>query len=865
MNPKVESRTRTNSTTATSMRQTKRSLKRAVCAVGMSAHTLVGFLCLILLSPSAYAQYSSGVDGTVLDSSGAVIAGATIQLTNVDLGVSKIAKNDNAGYFRIDSIAAGSYKLTISAPSFKTWTQTGLVLEVGQIRTVAPQLEPGTANTVVTVSALQAAVNLTNARTDAVIGEQTVVEVPLVGQNVYALAALAPGVTGPGLSSGDNFNNQYGIQINAAGQRQESNSFMIDGAFVDTPSLGGEASVSPNPEIVQSVQVTTNDFDAEKGRTSGAITEVFTKSGTNNFHGTGDYFFLDDRLTSRSEFESTVPAYTRQEMGATLGGPIFKNKLFGFGAIDVLRSSTINSSVTTVETQDFANYVESNFNTIGSGYFKLAPPQSYATTGVETVAQYEALYPGYFPPPPNIPANLPAIGTINYSQSAPRNGDQWSFRIDEYYGQHDRFYGTVARTAVNSAPAGVRINLANDVQQDTTLVNLGWTHTFSSHLLNEAGISFVRPSENEPPLSSAQVNGFPDVSVEGVNISGPYSGAWAQKTLGFRDTLTDTIKSHVLKVGLYLESAGHDYDPIPAREDYSFNNLLDFIQDKPTTEQGLPINLTTDQAVTPVEGYIESYYSFFVQDDWKVRRNLTINAGIRYDSGGHLGEILSPPFSLFNFGSGTTREGQIGNGSVSLLPKGDDNQLNHIIWQISPRVGFSWDIFGDGRTALRGGFGLFSDRLPYRNTTGLVEGNLPVTYTPSLSVYSGQTPVMNTCTETGYFVSCPLLIPSNIVFNSHGGIVGQRASIGGWDPNTKLGQIENWTLSVQRQLSNDTTVQLNYSGLASHNLPITTDINRFNDDLIINKGSLARLNPSFGSINYETTDGNSAGTMALLC
>jgi hypothetical protein len=306
-----------------------------------------------------------------------------------------------------------------------------------------------------------------------------------------------------------------------------------------------------------------------------------------------------------------------------------------------------------------------------------------------------------------------------------------------------------------------------------------------------------------------------------------------------------------------MENVRED-DTIAPREDYTFNNLLDFIQDKPTFEQGQPINLTNDTAVTPLEQYRELYTGLFVQDDWKVRRNLTINAGLRFDTQGHLVEILNPPYAPFNFGSGATEDEQVANGSVSLPPKGDFNAINHNVWWLNPRVGFSWDIFGDGRTALRGGFGMFADVMNNRNITQYILGNLPVTYTPSLSVYSGQTPVMNVCTEKGYFVTCPLLIPNNIQFNSAGGIIGQRANLGGIAPNSTMGQIDNFTLSIERQLSNNMTAQLNYSGMASHHLPITEDINRFNGDLVTNKGVLTRLNPSFGSITYQSTDGNSA-------
>jgi hypothetical protein len=818
---------------------------------------LFALLCLALTSRPVLAQYSSGVDGTVHDSSGAIIAGATVELTDLNLGVSKTAKSNDAGYFRIDSIAASSYRVEISAPSFKSWVESGLTLQVGEVRTIAPVLELGAVNTTVNVSAAEAALDLASASTAAVVTRDTVTQTPLVGQNVYGLAALAPGVTGPGLTSGDNFNNQYGIQINAAGQRQESNSFMIDGAYVDTPSLGGEASVSPNPEIIQSLQINTNEFDASKGRTSGANVQLFTNSGTNTFHGTGDYFFLNDSLTAKTQFESTVPAFTRQEGGATLGGPIIKNKLFAFGAIDVLRSSSAFSEAATVETQDFETYVQNNFgDTLAAQILKLAPPQSYAASDILTVAQVEQQNPGYYPPP-NIPATLPALGNINVSYSAPRNAYQWSFRVDDYIGDKDRIYGTALRTSVTTSNLGVRPALNSGYPNGATFVNIGWTHTLSARFLNETGVSYVRPSSKiELPSTVA---GLPDFSVVGFSAPGNASiGIWAQNTIGWREIFTATVKSHELKVGAYVEDI-RENDTIPFRPSYNFNNLLDYIQDKPVSESGVPINLKSLEAVTPLENYRQPYTGIFLQDNWKAKPNLTINAGIRYDSQGHLTEFINPPLSLFNLGSGSTLNEQIADGSVAPPAKGN-NALDHNVWAFSPRLGFSWDVSRKGRTAIRGGFGLFSDRMPYRNFTGLVEANLPLSYTPSLSVYSGNaTPAFSTCTAQGYTLNCPLLIPSNIQFDPHGGIVGQRANIGGFSPNSKMGQIENWTLSLEQQLSDSLVFELNYSGLASHHLPVTTDINRFNDDLIINNGTLTRLSPSFGSINYQTTNGNSSG------
>jgi len=299
--------------------------------------TRISILVMLVLSlrgSSAFAQfsspYSSGIEGTVVDPSGALIPGATVTITDTRLGVVKTTTTNQAGYFRIDTIAASTYTVQIQVTAFKTWVQKGLTLQVGEIRTLAPVLQVGAVSTNVTVTALQQSVDLVSAKTGATIAESTVSEIPLAGQNIFGLVALAPGITGAGggTTSYDNYTNEYAININAAGLRQEQNGYMIDGAYTDTPSRGGGTSISPNPEIVQSINVLTNNFDAAKGRNAGATVQVFTNSGSNQLHGTVDYYFLNNSLSARTEFESTVPTFKRSEYSATLGADYQEQAVF---------------------------------------------------------------------------------------------------------------------------------------------------------------------------------------------------------------------------------------------------------------------------------------------------------------------------------------------------------------------------------------------------------------------------------------------------------------------------------------------------------------------------------------------------------
>jgi hypothetical protein len=822
---------------------------------------IMAALLVSLGSVTAFAQFSSGVEGTAKDQSGAVLSGAKVTLTDTRLGVSKATTTNQNGYFRIDSIAASNYTLQVQVSGFKTYDQKDLILQAGEIRTITATLEVGSVSADVTVSAGSVALNTESATTGAIISEETVEQTPLPGQNVYGLSALTPGMTGSAVTSGDNYTNEYSININAAGLRQEQNGFQIDGAYTNTPSRGGGTSISPNPEIVASMDIRTNDFDAAKGRNGGATVDVYTKSGTNRFHGTLDYYFTNNSLTGLTHFESSVPTFQRNEMGATFGGPIIRDKFFIFGAIDVLRSSTTSAGQYTVETKDLESWVSTNLpNSVANQVLTAAPPQDFPTASIQTVAQLEASTPGYFAPPANIPANLDVVGLANISFSVPKNGYQWDVRGDYYPNKSDRFYVTTIRTYDTSAGATPRPTLNIPQSNSSDFVSVDWTHTFSSRLLNEGGANMIRPYGADLPTAT---EGIPYINVTGLQgFSNWGPGNFTQTTLGWRDVMTATIKTHTLKFGFdqFNIREADSQDGAFDRPTYNFNSLLDFIQDEAVSASATPVNLTTHLEAPYNRRYRALYTGIYIQDDWKVRPNLTVNAGVRYDSMANFFSILSPQLTNFTLGSGSGLDAQVADGTTGLAKS--SHVLDHNLWGINPRLGFSYQPFRSGRTAVRGGFGLFSDQPPYIHITDITSGNLPNFFTPSLSVQSGTTPNFQLCSApTGFTEQCPVVDTTNVVLNSSGGVVGQRANLGGYDPNYKLTQVEDWTLSIQQELPWHLAAELNYSGSAAHHLPVfNQDINRFAGDLIQNNGTLTRLNPNFGDINYATSNSNSIGS-----
>ncbi len=830
--------------------------------LGRFSLALLVFFTLLL---PAKAQFSSGLEGTIHDASGAVIPDAKVTLTDTRLGVVKTTTASSTGYFRIDSLSASSYKVEITAAGFDTYNEPNLVLQVGEIRTLSPAMKLGSASTEITVTATQASLNLAAATTGSIITEETIAITPLGGQNVYGLASLTPGITGSGTNSPDNYTNEYAININAAGLRQEENGYQIDGAYTDTPSRAGGTSISPNPEIVSSIDIRTNNFDAGKGRNGGATVDVFTKSGSNQFHGTGDYYFLNNDLVTRTVFQpTTVPTFRRQEMGITLGGPVIKNKFFLYGAIDVLRSSSVNANAYTVETQDFVNWATANQpNTVATGVLKAAPPLSYATSGIKTVADLtgpNSPSPSYYALPANLPADLPVLGTANISYSVPKNGYQWSLRGDNYIGKNDRIYGEFMRTYDTSVSATPRPGLNFDQQNSSDFANFDWTHTFSPKLLNEVGGNMIRPYGTDLPVDADAIPFINVTGLQGFANWGP--GNFTQTTVGWRDVLTLNVKTHTLRFGFQQDNVREADAQSGAfdRPTFNFNSILDFVQDKATSQSGTPVSLLTHAEAPYNRRYRALITGVFIQDDWKVTPRFTLNAGIRFDSMRNFFSVLTPQLTNFSFGSGATYFEQIANGTTGLQPS--SHVLDHDIYQVTPRVGFSYDVEGNGRTALRGGFGLFADQPPYIHITDITAGNLPNYYTPSISVYQGQpTPDFKLCdAPVGYTEVCPVVDTSNVVLNPSGGITGQRANLGGYSPNYKLTQVLNWSLSVQHQFSNTLIGEVNYSASTAHHLPVfNQDINRFAGDLIQNRGTLNRLNPNFGGVQYGTSDGNSVG------
>ncbi|WP_446742892.1 carboxypeptidase regulatory-like domain-containing protein [Silvibacterium acidisoli] len=834
----------------------------------------MSLLCLIAVFP-ALAQYSSGINGTAMDQSGAVIAGATATLTNQDTQVQQTVTANDQGFLQILHIQPGRYTISVSAPGFSTWQQKDIDIEGTDVRTVYPKLNVGSAQSTVEVTANNSAVETTSGTISRTLEQQTVQNAPLVGENLYAsVATLAPGVTGLGGSFGgasgsgsqgtNSFNAEPGFQIIGAGQRQEANEYQVDGTSVNGNSRDGITNLTPEPDSVAQMKISTDVFSADKGRQSGALIEVFTKPGTNQFHGTLSEFYTGSSLQARTEFQSQVPRYLRNDFGGSVGGPIIKDKTFFFGSLFWSKSQQGVTLTQPMETPEFVNYVETNYpNSLAAAFFKNAPSGGTPTSGFQTVAQIESLLQSPYPVP-DIPGNLVALGNVSINQSPINNGFQGHARIDHNFNNgNDKLFYSLFRNTTQGGVANPRPKLAYVSPNATWYHKIDYIHTFSPKLLNEVSMSYVRADGDQPAAPGdlpSLPNAYPSGLGGGFSSWGP--SGWVHNNWNWHDVLTYVHENHNIRVGIDVDRQ-QDLDNFTAgldRPSFNFANIVDFAVDHPITQSGPVVDVRNG-------GTAQSLYSRvlmlqvapYVQDDWKVTNKLTLNIGLRWDYFGHLGTVTygPNPIALFTPGAGNDEEAQIGNGSM--LVRGSTGQVvDNRLWRFAPRFGFAYDVFGNGSTSVHGGWGIYNNKIGDLSYVDGIRTNPPQFASPGISIFNAGTTLANfsygvssTGGPTG-FAPPPGL---SYQVDPHGGLVGTRIAVGGLQANLVPPLVQNWSIGIQRSIGTSIVVEADYFGTSATHLYFQTDSNRYAGDLVQHGGTLDRLNPSFESVIFGQSIG----------
>jgi hypothetical protein len=841
----------------------------------------VSFLLLAGTSRSE-AQFASAIEGTVSDSSGALVPGATVTLTNVETGVVQNAQSSDRGYYRFPSLGNGLYALRVSLQGFKTVIQEQVRLQVAETRTINLVMEVGAAAEEVTVLASAPLVETAQGRISGLIEETQLKDLPLSGRNFFNLVVLTPGVLGRATggtqayaqSSSDLYSNEYGVNMNANGARTESNNFLIDSSTVSSSQRSGVVNINPNTESVQEVRVSVNNFSAEYGRNGSVLVNIVTKSGTNELRGGASYYYTNNELQAKNHFERTTPDFDRKEFSWGFGGPLVRDRTFFFVSGDVLRSGVAISGDRTVITPDFARFMQQNRpNNVSTHIMNSFPAAFVPDRNLRTAGQLLSSSctgaSSITSPVGAIPCNLPVVGVGTWNDTSPRNGLQWSTRIDHTFnGGHDRLYASINRTTTDKVGFGepsVYPAFTAPSPTNSMHVNTNYTKVLSPRLLNEASFSWVRPwgelTNPHPEVPGITVGGLTGYQ------QGFGPNEFVQNSFEWRDVVTWTRGTHSLKVGgaYTREHADNDSSRTYNRPTYDFNNVFDFAADSPRAHANLGIDPATGAAVTVLTRFHRTQSaSAFVQDDWKVKRNLSLNVGLRYeaflnisDASGNMANII--------MGSGNDLRSRLLGAHVIERKY----YLEGGLWSggqhtVAPRVSVAWDPTNEGLMSVRGGIGRSYDRMS-NQIWDSEHLNLPgFAITTALAT----DPVVRPVFGLGRNQTMPYDFPRPAGLtgglNQYGGLINGRGLVHVVDPNFDNMYLDNWFVGVQRALGRSIAVEADYLGSRGRNAYRKFDINRFNGDML--DGRFDGILPGFAAINYtESTDQSRfhGGTIAL--
>ena len=809
------------------------------------------FLCVTGLP--LLAQFNSAIQGTVSDASQGTIPGATVRVINVTTDVVRQATTTSDGLYRVLSLAPGEYKVIVEKPGFQTVERGSVTVALNETARVDFQLTVGSLSEKVTVEAAPPLVETEEGRVSGQIDSRQLQEMPLNTRNVLNLLALQPGVTGRGLSAGygtgspgDSFAGETAPSVYASGQRFEANNYTLDDTSVTSEARPGVTNVVPNPDAVQEVRVVANNFSAVDGRDTGAQIQMITKAGTNQFHGTAHFYNQNNQLASRNVFEAATPVFRRNLVGGTFGGPLIKNRTFFFFSYEGLRQSGGRAQAVVVETPQLRNYVQQTRpNSIAALFFTKFQPIANPTSNIRDVGS-----PGVGPNTIGPLDGIPDIGSATFVPHYERDGNQFSLRIDhELRPGKDRLYGTAFKTWNDSVNGTIRPAFDLPLNELTEFLNINHTHIFNANQLNEfrAGVSRLVGTPTTP--NNLEI---PQIVIPGISMRqlGSWPRGWAQTSYNYKDVYSLIKSAHAIKFGgeLRKQYGGAHNTPnyIPQ---YDFANIMTFVTDSPLQmtrlvdpRTGIPATVDTQLRFTE--------WALFVNDDWKVRRNVTVNLGLRYEN---YGTISDKQNSLRNFifGTGSNYAQRVATGradSVSQFYPTDNSNF-------APRFGLAWDVRGNAKTVVRAGYGISYDRIPTLPAENY-RLNPPLRATAVLGYFFG-TPTFNYSlgdTSKPYY-GYPVNPALQVGLNAQGGINGARVSLQSVDPNLRSPMVHNWLFGIQQDLGHSTLFSIDYMGTAGHHLLNAININRYAGDLL--DGQFNGLNPSFSSITQLQSTSNS--------
>ena len=852
---------------------------------------LILFSYFWLSADICVAQYSGSIQGVLTDSSGAAIADARINLRNLDTGIEHTTKTSNSGNYSFPSLAPGHYVVRAESKGLQTKEVT-LTLDTAESKGVDISLGVATVSQTTTVVSEQAQpIDPDESRIQATLQANTVLELPQLNRNLWDTLSVTPGVVGTGTrgagaspgGGADNFGTQT-PQISANGRSYTGNVVFVDGMNVTSPIQNGNLILAPVPDAVEQVTLQANTWDAEHQLGSSVLVQLTTKSGTNQFHGTGSLLYTNQDLQANPDFFAPV-RFQRKDVSAALGGPVIKNKLFFFADVEALWSRTPTSASlagsgttsTYWETSQFDSWALQNFpNTTGTQVLGLYPASNYLVPNgaTETAGNYYYGKSGCasgqslinITSTVTIPCSLPVVNYGSFSAAPIYNATQYNFRGDWYATSRDRIYLSYYNNSFNLGQPAPRAGLsAQDIMRNR-YANIDYTHTFSPNLLAEGGFAFASVGGANGQDANLQV---PVVNIldgtQGFNVGGGWGpGEYRGPNYNWRAVITWVHGPHTFKFGYNGNRAIEhgDFTPVNTRPILSFNTLFDLVEDNVFQYTFSAYDPLTGQAGKVVFGGQTNPFGFFAQDNWKVKSNLSLTLGLRWDDFTNVSAWGNSGFkfnTLF-LGSGSTLAQQITTATVGPVNNVyASNQSNY--W--SPRIGVAWDPSKTGKWSVRGGVGVFRDWVTLGQSVDEMRNNPPgligTTFTHTVTFNGVTTPLGNyfALAQSGaYPYNFPLPpIPAGTL-NSAGGITGVQSNVWALARNLTAPLAVNYVIGVDHEIPWKLVVGASYAGSRFFDALTGADENRYAGGYA--NGTINRLNPNFGVINYVTN--NNRGT-----
>lgn len=810
---------------------------------------------LWLANTRAFAQLDTGsISGAVTDSAGAAVPGVKVVLKNELTGATREVTANREGYYTFPLVPSGHYTLRVEQPGFKSYQRTGIELQVNQRLNAPLTLELGAVSESVTVTGTPPLVDSSSGVLRETVDQTRITELPLNGRNVLQLQSLLPGAVATG--SLDQGANTPGFAIN--GGIGSSNNYSLDGGQYQDAYFNAPLPF-PNPDAIQEFTIQTNSYSAEFGRNRGASINAVTRSGTNQFHGGAFEFLRNDVFDARPFFARTAPDFKRNQFGAQLGGPIRKNQTFFFFAWQgthergTPNTSTITVPTARMRTGDLSELTRQIRDPLTGQPFpgNIIPAARLNQTAVQFLSRF-------------IP--LPNTGLLQFvaPRNRPLDGNQYVTRIDHELGQNDRLYGRYMFTDDESFNPGGDIEgwgSAQKFRRQSFVLN--HTHTFTPSLLNVATLTFNRVKANVNPnprfawseLGSRTPPASPDiVGWHTVTVNGYFSANtatfWdlARNTFNYEDTLSWQRGRHAVKGGAQISRYHvNQLNEFLSRGNFTFNG---FATGEPLADFLLG-RVANMRQVSPLSNTLrQTLWHFFVSDDVKVSQRLTVNLGLRWEPNLHFIERDGKQSSF--------RAGQQSivypNAPTGLLFKGDPQLPPNVLkddWaNLAPRLSFAYDVTGSGKTAVRGGYGIFYDVIRSINLN-----RFPLIQPFVLDTTVFDVDFSDPYGAANFFPFTPPSTPEQK--RAFQFITPAATTVFTEDFATPYSQ--QWNLNIQQQLPLDVVVTAAYVGSKSTRLFGSHNINPaiFGPGATVGNTQSRRLLPQFGVIEEESTVGYS--------